>query len=228
MDELGERYGVSKQAAAMAVAILRREGIVETRGAKGTYVAARPPRRRLPLHRFSRARAGRTRTLEGVTWDIQTPGRIVPPPPVAAIFDLPEDAKMVRRTHVAYDEDTGEPVEAGGQWLRVEDVGGSEVETSPHPIEGGMYALVERLTGRRYTWATDRYTVGFPTPEEAAALRIRQDTPVLRVSTIHTDADDRPIELAHATWPGHSVAVELRYRIDEAQPPPDAGEVSSL
>jgi DNA-binding GntR family transcriptional regulator len=223
--DLAVRYSVSRQTAQQALNVLRREGIVETRGAKGTYVAVRPPRRRLPLHRFARARATGQRTLVDVTWNVHFAGRAVPPPEIAAALDLPVGTEAVRRTHTAHDEATGEPVEWGGQWFPAELVDGSDVEHLRGPIEGGMFALVERLSGRRYTRATDRYTVGFPTPEEAAALRIRPDTPVLRVTTVHTDADELALEISHATYPGHGVVVELRYRIDEAEMPEDASDV---
>jgi GntR family transcriptional regulator len=223
--ELAARYGVSRMTAQKALDVLRREAIVETRGGKGTYVAAQPPRRRLPLHRFGEARAKGQRLLVGVRWEIHFAGRAVPPEDIAAIFELAEGTEMIRRTHTAYDEVTGIPGEWGGQWFLADEVGGSDIEHLHGPIEGGMYALAERLSGRRYAWAEDWYEAGLPTSEEAQALRIRQDTPILRVTTTHTDADDRAIEVSHATYPGNSVRVGIRYRIDEAAEPADRSEV---
>ena len=45
-------------------------------------------------------------------------------------------------------------------------------------------------------------TARLPTREEATALRIRPDTPVLCLVHIGFDAQHRPIEVATATWPG--------------------------
>ena len=62
--------------------------------------------------------------------------------------------------------------------------------------------LKDRPRCEKSVSAEDRLTARLPSREEATALRIRPDTPVLHLVHIGYDAKHRPIEVATATWPG--------------------------
>jgi GntR family transcriptional regulator len=80
---------------------------------------------------------------------------------------------------------------------------------------------VEEQTGRRYVSATDELTARLPTREEAAALHIRPDTPVLHLVHIGLDEQHRPIEVATATWPGPVTTLVDTYPVPGPLPDTD-------
>jgi GntR family transcriptional regulator len=84
-----------------------------------------------------------------------------------------------------------------------------------------LYQEVEEQTGRVYTTAEDRLSARLPTREEATALRIRPDTPVLHLLHIGFDAQRRPIEVATATWPGPVTTLVDTYAVPGPLPDSD-------
>jgi GntR family transcriptional regulator len=224
MPELAEHYHVSRQTIASALGVLASEGLIVTRQGARTVVAKAPTEyRRTSRARYGRARADGGRLTRELRHTIAFTGRAPAPAAIAAIFGVEEGTEMVHRRRVSVDSQG--PVEVGGSWLSVEDVGGSEIETSRESLVVPIFLTAERVSGRRYTVALDHWTSGLPTPEEAAALRIREDTPVLRVVHTAMDAERRPIEVSTSVWPAHRVVVEDEYRVDEAEAPADPGEV---
>ncbi len=198
---LAEGFEVAKQTIQRAIDQLRVEGLLITRPGSGTYV--RGTRRR--LHRLARGRYGPRR---GYHVDLATRyrqvltevGQAPAPADVTEIFGVPEGTPLfVRRHEVRTDED--QVAEIGASWFHPDAVAGTSLMDS-RGYGRPLYQEVEDQTGRVYTTAEDRLTARLPTRAEAAALRLRPDTPVLYLVHIGYDADRQPIEVAQATWPG--------------------------
>jgi GntR family transcriptional regulator len=198
---LAEAYAVAKQTIQRTIDQLRVEGLLITRPGSGTFV--RGTRRR--LSRLARARYGARR---GYHVDLAARyrqmltevGLAAAPAEVAEAFGVPTGTALLARRHlVRSDED--QPVEVGASWFLSTDVAGTSIMDS-QPYGRPLYQEVEEQTGRRYTTAEDRLSARLPSREEATALRIRPDTPVLHLVHIGYDEQHRPIEVATATWPG--------------------------
>lgn len=198
---LAEAYAVAKQTVQRTIDQLRVEGLLITRPGSGTYV--RGTRRR--LSRLARARYGSRR---GYHVDLAVRyrqlltevGIVAAPTEVTEAFGVPAGTPLLVRRHlVRSDED--QVVEVGASWLLPADTAGTSL-LKAQPYGRPLYQEVEEETGRVYATAEDRLTARLPSREEATALRIRPDTPVLHLVHIGYDATHRPIEVATATWPG--------------------------
>lgn len=217
---LAETYQVAKQTIQRAIDQLRVEGLLITRPGSGTYV--RGTRRR--LSRLSRARYGHRRgyhvDLAARYRQVLTEVGLRPAPPeVAEAFAVPAGTALLARHHlVRSDED--QPVEVGASWFRPTDVAETSIMDS-QPYGRPLYQEVEEQTGRVYATAEDRLTARLPTREEATALRIRPDTPVLYLVHIGYDTEHRPIEVATATWPGPVTTLVDTYPVPVPLPDTD-------
>lgn len=222
---LAQAYGVAKQTIQRAIDQLRVEGLLITRPGSGTFV--RGTRRR--LSRLARARYGPRRgyhvDLAARYRQTLTEVGVVPAPAeVTEVFGVPAATPLLVRRHlVTTDED--QPVEVGASWFLPADVAGTSI-VERRSYGRPLYQEVEEQTGRRYVTAEDRLTARLASREEAAALRIRPDTPVLHLVHIGYDADRRPIEVATATWPGPVTTLVETYPVPE--PLPDTDPAISL
>ena len=217
---LAQSFDVAKQTAQRAVDQLRVEGLLITRPGSGTFV--RGTRRR--LSRLARGRYGARR---GYHVDLATRYRqlltgvatVPAPPEIAEAFGVTEGTPMLVRRHLVRTEDD-QPVEVGASWFpAAETTGTSLVEERPYGRP--LYQEVEEQTGRVYATAEDRLTARLPTRDEATALRIRPDTPVLHLVHIGYDEQRRPIEVATATWPGPVTTLVDTYPVPAPLPDTD-------
>jgi GntR family transcriptional regulator len=209
---LATEYAVAKQTIQRTIDQLRVEGMLITRPGSGTYV--RGTRRR--LNRLSRGRYGPRRgyhaDLAARYRQTLTEVGVVPAPAeVTDAFGVPAGTPLLVRRHIVRtDED--QPVEIGASWfLPALATGTSLVEERGYGRP--LYQEVEDQTGRRYASASDQLSARLPTPDEAAALFIRPDTPVLHLLHIGFDVDHRPIEVAQATWPGPMTTLVETYPV---------------
>ncbi|HEY7224068.1 MAG TPA: GntR family transcriptional regulator [Micromonosporaceae bacterium] len=198
---LAQAYSVAKQTVQRTIDQLRVEGTLITRPGSGTYV--RGTRRRL-----SRLARGRYGVRRGYHADLAARYRqvlaevaIVPAPhEITEAFGVAAGTPLLVRRHlVRTDEDA--TVEIGASWFVPAQVQATSL-VEARPYGRPLYQEVEEQTGRRYVRASDELTARLPTREEAAALRIRPDTPVLHLVHIGFDEAHAPIEVAQATWPG--------------------------
>jgi GntR family transcriptional regulator len=217
---LAQAYAVAKQTIQRAIDQLRVEGLLITRPGSGTYV--RGTRRR--LSRLARARYGARRgyhtDLAARYRQVLTEVATVPAPPeVAEVFGVAAGTALVVRRHlVRSDED--QPVEVGASWFLPADVAGTSIMDS-QAYGRPLYQEVEEQTGRHYATAEDRLAARLPSREEATALRIRPDTPVLHLVHIGYDGQRRPIEVATATWPGPVTTLVDAYPVPGPLPETD-------
>jgi GntR family transcriptional regulator len=217
---LAQAYEVAKQTVQRAIDQLRVEGLLITRPGSGTYV--RGTRRR--LSRLSRGRYG---TRRGYHVDLAARYRQVlievatvpAPPEVTEAFGVPDGTPLLVRRHLVRTEED-QPVEVGASWLLPAQVAKTSLVES-RPYGRPLYQEVEEQTGRVYTTAEDRLTARLPTRDEASALRIRPDTPVLYLVHIGYDSRHQAIEVATATWPGPMTTLVDTYPVPAALPGTD-------
>ncbi len=213
---IAAQYGVAKQTVQRTIDQLRVEGLLITRPGSGTFV--RGTKRH--LNRLSRGRYGPRR---GYHADLATRYRqhlvhVGPSPApgeVAEVFGVPAGTPLLVRRHLVRTTDT--PVEAGASWFRPTDVAGTSIER-PEVFDRPLYQEVEDVTGRRYASARDQITARLPSREEAEALQIRPDTPLLVLLHAAFDAEHRPIEVAQAAWPGPVTALTEEYGVPGPRP----------
>jgi GntR family transcriptional regulator len=209
---LAASYGVAKQTVQRTIDQLRVEGMLITKPGSGTFV--RGTRRR--LNRLSRGRYG---TRRGYHVDLAARyhtellevSTVPAPAEVADAFGVPDGTVLVVWRHLVRCDDR-QPVEVGASWFLPADATGMSL-VRREAYERPLYQKVEDETGRRYATAEDRLSARFPTREEAAALHIRPDTPVLHLLHIAYDDEHRSIEVAQATWPGPMTVLTESYPV---------------
>ncbi|MFJ3587459.1 GntR family transcriptional regulator [Streptomyces sp. NPDC090231] len=192
--QLAARYAVSTPTLRNALAVLQGEGLVEKVHGRGNFV-------RHPIRRITYVGGGRTA-------DAQTPAN-------AAL------RMTVRTTHLPARGDLTALLRVSASSPLTEFLCISYADKSPHslariyvprdlaPADGpGESAL------RKGVWARlselhpplaevqERISARFPTPREAATLRISSALPVLAVIRVATDATGRVVEAARLLLPG--------------------------
>ncbi|WP_229852686.1 GntR family transcriptional regulator [Streptomyces parvulus] len=166
---LSEHYRVSETTIRNALALLRNEGLIETRARAGTRVRHVPPVHRMAADRY-RTKPGAPATPytrdQGIGWHF-----------------------------VFHDNET--PTQMSTSYVRWSDVEGTPVsDPINEPWPGGTRAQMASL-GIRVTRITESFTSGMPTEDEAKTLRIGNGVPVLRYTRRHIADNGRIVEVAH-------------------------------
>jgi GntR family transcriptional regulator len=199
--ELMERYGVSRNSARNAVALLRVEGLVVTEHGRGTFVRAHRPMRRLSSSRYSKAhrQAGQAplhaEEAEGTNADQKLLGVEVvdPPEEVADRLGLPTDEKaLVRRDLLLMG---GEPVQLAHRYVPLGVAQGTRIERD-EKIAGGVHAELEQELGYELDRFVEELTFRMPIPEEARQLRMGAGVPVVRLLRTLYDTSGRALEVS--------------------------------
>lgn len=218
---LCETYAVSGTTVRNALAVLRTEGLIESRTRAGTIVRDRPPIHRLAADRY-RNKPGPPATAftrdQGIGWaeyrlDKRFEKRRADAE-LAALFECEIGEALLARHFVFYDND--EPTQLSTSYVRWSDVAGTPVaDPINEPWPGGTRAQLAHLgiTVRRIT---ESFTTGMPTEDEAATLRIGGAVPVLRFTRRHIADDGRVVEVAHPiVRRGDSTVVEFAIDLDD-------------
>ncbi|MEU8804663.1 GntR family transcriptional regulator [Spirillospora sp. NPDC048819] len=188
--ELCEAHGVSEIVVRQAIALLRGEGLVETRRGGGTLVRLVPPARRVAMDRYravTRPMAVPETTFtrdQKITWEEYRLDkeftRVRADDELGALFELPAGTELLRRRFVFYAR--GEPQQISVNYLPWDLVGDTPVsDPAREPWPGGTLAQLAYL-GHPPTRVEEAVRSRMPTPEEAEALRMTGGVPVLAIT----------------------------------------------
>lgn len=202
LPELSKHYRVSETTIRNALAVLRNEGLIETRARAGTRVRVIPPVRRLTADRYrntpDRPSTPYTRD-RGISWSQfrldKRFERVRAAPDLAALFGCEPGEPLLARHYVFHDDDV--PTQMSTSYLRWADVAGTPVaDPANEPWPGGTRAQMASL-GIRVTQVQESFMAGLPDEREAKTLRIGTGVPVLRFTRCHIAEDGRVVEVAH-------------------------------
>jgi GntR family transcriptional regulator len=213
--ELAARFGVSESTINRALSQLRSEGLVRTQQGRGTVVNPVPVIRRDAV---ARQRAG-TRESDGsrgafdaelraAGLDPRTEtetGHAVPPPAVASLLGVPEDAEAVYRKRRMYAG--AEPVQLATSWIPA-DIADDTPIAGPDTGPGGTYSRLAEL-GHAPAQFTEEVGVKVPDDDEVSALGIDPDHRVYAITRTVADAAGRVVEVNMIVMPTHQWT--LRY-----------------
>lgn len=222
LPKLCEEFSVSETTIRNALALLRSEGLIETRARAGTRVRERPPIHRMPADRY-RGKPG-ARPLPSSSLDQDTGWseyrldkryeRTDADEELAALFEVEPGEPLLARHFVFYDNDV--PTQLSTSYLRWSDVAGTPVTDPIHePWPGGIRAQMASL-GIRVAKVTESFTAGMPSEAEAATLRIGAGVPVLRYTRRHIADTGRVVEVGHPiVRRGDTTIVDFVINLDE-------------
>jgi len=218
---LADRFRVSLPTIRQALAVIRAEGLVESRHGIGTFVKEDRRLQRRSRGRYSRARADQQLLTSHLRHDIVFAGRAPVPDEVATAMDVEPGTEVIARRRHLYDRETDRPEEIGASYLPVDIAGGTYLE-EPTVVPKALFLCVEDLSGKRYAHAYDQWTARMPTAEEAAALDLASGAPVVHV--LHTArADDGTVlEVSESVWPADRVVVVDDYDVEQDASEPAA------
>ncbi|UUN27572.1 GntR family transcriptional regulator [Streptomyces sp. FIT100] len=134
-------------------------------------------------------------------------GEVPAPPAVAELLGVSGGELVVVRRRVI--ELDGEPCELTDTFYPVRIARGTRLAGTAK-IRGGAVTLLAEL-GHVGVRVREDVTARAPSAGECETLRIDPDEPVLRLSRLTLDAEDRPIQLDLMTMPAHRQ--RLRYEI---------------
>lgn len=198
MAELRAAHEVSEIVIRQAIALLRQEGLIETRRGGGTIVKVAPPARRVAMDRyraFTRPVAVPETTFtrdQRITWHEyrldKEFDRTHAGPDLAGLFELPVGTELLRRRFVFYAR--GEPQQIAVNFLPWSLVGHTPVaDPAREPWPGGTMAQLDYL-GHPPTRVEESVRSRMPTPEEAETLRMSAGVPVLAITRRLISGDD--------------------------------------
>lgn len=200
--ELSRANRVSEIVIRHAFALLRTEGLIESRRGGGTVVRAHSPARRIAIEHYrADTRPGPVPETsftrdQGITWDDyrldRTYDRRVADEELAGLFGLSPGTPLLRRRFVFWAR--GEAQQISVNYLPWDLVAGTPVaDPDREPWPGGTPAQLASL-GHPATRVEEAVRSRMPTPEEADVLRISPGVPVLAI-TRRMLSGDRVLEV---------------------------------
>ncbi|NNN31294.1 GntR family transcriptional regulator [Streptomyces sp. S3(2020)] len=216
--QLMARYGVSRPTVRNAVAALRAEGLIDVHHGKGSFVRSSGQPALTIERRISRTSDGRFVMPNGDIWQkAEEPStyRTRTTKATGRLLQLGEEEALFGCDRLLIDPSTG--TRALHRTLIPFEV----VEAVPplgkepcHPT-AAIYQLLTQA-GYKLSW-TETVRAHMPLPDERTALQLPDATPVLHVSRVAHDADDRPLFLEELRFGADRA--ELAYRITADKQP---------
>jgi GntR family transcriptional regulator len=222
LPDLCREYGdVSQTTIRNALALLRTEGLIESRARAGTRVRPRPPIHRMAADRY-RNKPGAPSTPytrdQGIGWSEYRLDKrfekVQADAELATLFECEVGERLLARHFVFHDN--GQPTQMSTSYVRWSDVAGTPVADPIHePWPGGTRAQMASL-GIRVATITESFTAAMPTEVEAETLRIGSGVPVLRYTRKHIADTGRVVEVAHPiVRRGDTTIVDFRIELDD-------------
>jgi len=215
-ENLAGEYGISRQTAQRALAVIAGEGLVRTTRGTGAVVQAKRPRRRVSRGQMV-TRNPRYGYVFPATQDPlepwQTHGqpyRSFEPAPhrVTEAFGIESGAEVLRRRRVTSPE--GEPpFQIADTWISPAAVADAPQVAEPSTGPGGYLDRLEEVGHGPISWR-ETMRVRMPDQEEARLLEISTGLPVLEVSMVgRSGRDDRPVEVTIKVIPSDRVELVM-------------------
>lgn len=203
--ELVDAYATSRLTIRRALGVLStEEGLVERRKGVGVFVRKNPPMVRQARVRFDRDIRGADKgalaaeaEAQGHTTQQQVLrlAEVTPSPEVSEVLSVPPDGTVfLRRRRISID---GHPAQMADSYYPMDIATLADGIRQPDAGPGGTYARIEEQ-GYAFSRFVERLTVGMPTPEEAADLRLVEGDAVVRLRRVayarHGDDPERAVE----------------------------------
>ncbi|MFF7199160.1 GntR family transcriptional regulator [Streptomyces sp. NPDC088197] len=209
---LAAQYGVASLTARQALKVLRNEGLVETKKGSAPRVRSFQPIRRRGIHRLARDQWGVGKSIwsaddsRPVTVDVSVDS-IAAPEYIARVLEIADGGLVCARSRRFVLE--RRPVMLATSYLDLELVAGSAI-TSVDTGEGGIYARLGEL-GYAPVRFREEIRTRLPTTEEAAALEMPVERPVIKlVRTAFADGG-RVVEVNEMTLDSASYVLDYEF-----------------
>lgn len=207
---IAAEFGTSVPTVRQAMALLRQEGLIESRHGIGTFVRDNPPlkyyasmtgSRRLRLE-ADRRRDTFTQQIEAqgkVAKQVSTVETIMAVEEIAKYLEIPIKTPVVVRRRVMLAD--GQPLQLGDSYYPLKIVQNSKI-MNPSDIVEGTDQVLEDL-GHIPTNYDDEITWRMPTSEEIDKLDLGLGIPIARLMRTTTDQNNTPVEVYSAILPGN-------------------------
>ncbi|NUW30746.1 GntR family transcriptional regulator [Nonomuraea sp. SMC257] len=203
-----------------AVALLRAEGLIESRQGVGTFVKENRRLQRRSRSRYGRARDDKQLLTSHLQHEITFAGVAQIPPHIAEAAGLAEGTEMVIRRRTLRDRETGKPEELGASYLPMDYASGSFLE-EPKVVPKALFLCMEDLSGKQYAHARDQWLVRIPTATESDLLDLATGTQVIHVIHVARADDGSLLEVSESVWPADRIVVIDEYPITQQAEQPD-------
>lgn len=210
---LASQYDVAVLTARQALKVLRTEGLVETKKGAGARVISFQPIRRHGIQRIAREQWGAGKSIwsadeeRPVTIDVRVDA-VAAPAHISRVLDLEEGEPVCARSRRFVLNER--PVMLATSYLPYALVEGTAI-TRVDTGEGGTYARLAEL-GHAPAHFREEIRCRLPTAEEADALGMPAERPVIKLSRSAFDADGLIVEVNEMTL--DSAAYVLDYSFD--------------
>lgn len=206
---IGNEFGIDRGTAARVLAQLRQTGFIITKPGSGTFVRTFEPIRRSFPSRLAAWREGqaiqdadtgkRARMVE------VTVGEVLASEAIAAELSIDIGAPVLRRSRRFAVDDR--PVQLADSFYLLDLVRSTPIvytDTGP----GGVYARLDEI-GHAPVRFTERLRARMPLPSETEALELPGGTPVVAITRMAYDSEDRCVEVTEMVL--DASAYELEY-----------------
>ncbi|MEV0062010.1 GntR family transcriptional regulator [Nocardia sp. NPDC050718] len=207
--ELARRWGVSRPTASSAVAVLRAQGLVESRVGSGTIVrdVAAAPRAR---ERYERAAALGTMYSDAESVSFPSVGIVDAPADVARSLGIDPDSQVVRRCRLITND---RPIEFSTSWFAADLAESAPALLTPERIRGGTLRYLAETVGLRASFARDQVSARIATEAEADYLRLDHGSAVLVYWLVAYGPGEVPLQVDEAVYPPSTWTFRQEYPI---------------
>jgi GntR family transcriptional regulator len=192
--QLIREFGVSRPTVVRALQVLQSQRWIDREHGRGSYVRNRPV--------AEQARPGRAVLDDAATaaqGDFLHVGREPAPAQVAALLRTPPGTPALLRRQLI--EHNGAPSELVSSWFPLDVAEGTDL-IRPEPLPGGVYQHLHAVKRLRFDHIAERIRARAATAEESRLLKLRKQAAVLNLILTVYDAEDRPLQLVDAVFPG--------------------------
>lgn len=214
--QLIERYEVSRPTVRNAISALRAEGLVEVRHGKGSFVRSDGQPAVTIERRVTRTRKGEFVMPDSTVWRESEQPSVHRSRTTAAtgrLLQLGEEEALFVCDRLLIDPASGTRA-MHSTLIPFETAEGTSLAKAPDQSPAEAYATLEQEAGHKLSWF-ETVRVRMPLPDERAALRLPDATPILHLSRVTLGTDDRPLMLEELRLGADRAEVAYRITADK-------------